>query len=262
MTSRPMAALAAALALAGAIPAFAAPAAPTAAPAGSQIARDQAAVDMAQKDFDEGAFVALARHVDALQRVLSDMPRPYSKSETQGGVLYYHADDLADFLGHSTLGPPNGDPAIKSVVWVQQPYSRAAFLLGSYYNEMSRPEPALTALNAGLMAAPRDPRLLSEKGAALIVLRRFADALVVYSGGAALPGMAKLDHARFLRGEGFCLTELHRLDEAEAAYRESLKLEPGHGGAQHELAYIAGIRAGAKPTAPELLTGDQAKKRR
>ena len=261
MWSRLIAAVAASVLLVGAAPALAAQSAPAAAPADSQIGRDQAAVDTAQAAFESGAYAGLAGHVDALERVLADMPRPYAKGEVRGGVLYYHADDLADFLGHSTLGPPGGDGSIKSVVWVPQPYSHAAYLLASYYNETGQSARALEDADLGLAAAPHDPHLINEKGAALIVLRRFPEALAVYVGSESEPGMAKLDRARFLRGQGFCLTELHRLDEAERAYRKSLVLEPGHGGAQRELTYIAGLRAGAAPTSTELLTSDQAKKR-
>ena len=52
-----------------------------------------------------------------------------------------------------------------------------------------------------------------------------------------------------LRGRGLALTELKRLDEAEAAYRDALALEPGNALATSELQYIAGASA----TSPVLL---------
>jgi hypothetical protein len=55
--------------------------------------------------------------------------------------------------------------------------------------------------------------------------------------------------AHVLRGRGYALTELNRLDEAEQAYNDSLKYEPGNTRAQSELRYIAGLRAGAPPVA-------------
>jgi tetratricopeptide (TPR) repeat protein len=48
---------------------------------------------------------------------------------------------------------------------------------------------------------------------------------------------------RALRGEGFSLVELHRLDDAEAAYREALTLDPTDAQAKKELDYIATLRA-------------------
>lgn len=46
-----------------------------------------------------------------------------------------------------------------------------------------------------------------------------------------------------LRGMGFMLIELNRLDEAEQALRDSLKLDPGNDVALNELAYIRELRA-------------------
>jgi Flp pilus assembly protein TadD len=56
----------------------------------------------------------------------------------------------------------------------------------------------------------------------------------------------KQDRAALYRREGFALTDLGRLSEAEKAYRLSLKFKPDHP-AVHELAYIARLRKGAKP---------------
>lgn len=50
--------------------------------------------------------------------------------------------------------------------------------------------------------------------------------------------------AAALRGIGFALIDLKHLDEAERAFHESLKIEPGNKVALHELAYIKSERAG------------------
>lgn len=52
-------------------------------------------------------------------------------------------------------------------------------------------------------------------------------------------------HARALRGMGFNLIELGRLDDAERLMNQSLKLEPDSEAAKNELAYIAEQRAKA-----------------
>lgn len=51
-------------------------------------------------------------------------------------------------------------------------------------------------------------------------------------------------HGRALRGVGFSLIELNRLDEAEAAYRRALAVNPGDEQSQNELRFIAERRAG------------------
>ena len=42
-----------------------------------------------------------------------------------------------------------------------------------------------------------------------------------------------------LRGQGYILVELHRLDEAEAAYRKCMALVPDEPNSKAELGYIA-----------------------
>ncbi|MEM1414731.1 MAG: tetratricopeptide repeat protein [Myxococcota bacterium] len=61
--------------------------------------------------------------------------------------------------------------------------------------------------------------------------------------GASLMGMSLRDwHRRALRGRGFSLIELGRLDEAEAAYRQALALDANDTRAQTELNLIAHLR--------------------
>ena len=52
----------------------------------------------------------------------------------------------------------------------------------------------------------------------------------------------KPHEARSLRGMGFALIELGKLDEAEKMFKKSLKLMPGHPGALPELQYIKDLK--------------------
>jgi tetratricopeptide (TPR) repeat protein len=136
------------------------------------------------------------------------------------------------------------------------PFPRIAFILGSYYNETGKPQDALNTLDKGFsLSTFPDSRvgdtvymLTAEKGAALTALKRFDDALKDYDEGLKIKNLANPDQARFQRGRGFALTELGRLDDAESAYREALKLDPNDTRAPHELAYIAGLKAGRPKT--------------
>ena len=87
--------------------------------------------------------------------------------------------------------------------------------------------------------------MLTEKTTALEALGRAADALdAVQRWEATEPEDERhRDRARVLRAKGYALVELRRLDEAEAAYRASLMLEP-HKGAANELAFIDQQRQG------------------
>jgi tetratricopeptide (TPR) repeat protein len=152
------------------------------------------------------------------------------------------------------------DKKFKKVSSLASPYPRISLYLGSYYNEVGRPEDALRVLNAGIAISDvdgmglgeHDPVLVTEKGAAFQTLKRFDDALATYKFGLKLASDEDRDRARMFRGIGFSLTELGRLDDAESAYRKSLLCEPGNAHAQDELQYIAQLRAG-KPATPGSL---------
>ena len=93
------------------------------------------------------------------------------------------------------------------------------------------------------------PFLISEKGAALNNLKRFDEAVADYDLGLTITGLPADERARLQRGRGYALTEMRRLDDAEAAYQAALRLEPGDTRSLNELKYIAGLRAG-QPAAP------------
>ncbi|HEY5072743.1 MAG TPA: tetratricopeptide repeat protein [Caulobacteraceae bacterium] len=244
-----------------------APSASAALPDAATLQGDERAVDEAGRAAREGGIIALKEHLSALQKVLADIPTPYAKAEERAGVLYYRTDDMQDmvvFSGQEAAArKASGRPAV-NITQIPDPYPTAAFFVGSYFNETGKPEAALAALETGLQLDPRNPYLVSEKGAALSLLHRWQDALGTYAAGLAQLGLIPrpTDQARLLRGEGFALTELKRYDEAEKAYRESLKFEPAHGGALSELAYIARVRAGAPPSATMLFNGVNAKARK
>jgi tetratricopeptide (TPR) repeat protein len=98
-----------------------------------------------------------------------------------------------------------------------------------------------------------------ERGAALMALRRWPEVLANEDKGLKAPELGGPEKARLLRGRGYALTELNRLEEAQAAYQESLKLDPDSELAKHELTYIAGLMAGKPKTEPGALTSVQKK---
>ena len=243
------------------------PAAQTVDPPGPEksiLAADQKVVDAAQAAVKAGGVVALKAQFSALRVVLDHAPRPYHKVEERPGVVYFRTNDSAEALRFALARTVAAAVEHNSlaIVNLADPYPEAAFLMGSYDNETSQFAAAMVVLDEGLALEPEYPDLISERAAAVSMLDRHEEALAVY-----VKGLASIDpltddwvKARFLRGEGFQLTELGRYDEAEKAYRASLKLQPGHGGALHELAYIAQVRAGAARQGSVLLNGEDAAK--
>jgi hypothetical protein len=60
-----------------------------------------------------------------------------------------------------------------------------------------------------------------------------------------------------LRGQGFALVELGRLDEAWQAYDDSLESEPNNPLAMQEMDYIDGLRAGGPVVPPQIFAPGQ-----
>lgn len=161
---------------------------------------------------------------------------------------------------------PNGKDKTKdgkTPIAVDDPYPLIAHVLGLYLNETDHPDEALVVLAKGFeilrehhvpeMAATTPP-LMMEMAATFNAAKQSATALKAYDYVLTLPSNGFDLRAKAQRGRGYALIELNRLDEAEAAYNESLKLEPGNGLALRELRYIADARAGqAKSEAPSMI---------
>jgi tetratricopeptide (TPR) repeat protein len=240
------------------------PAAPQDTLMSAQEQQDQQAVDAAYRATAGRGPIAIGDHVPALEAVLDHAPKDFKAAEERDGKLIYHANGVADFLVFSASMRARWKSAGEKgedIVWVRSPYPVAALLLGAYYNEVMQPERAIPYLQRGLALAPHDPMLITETGLALAQAHRLDEALALYQKALTDPDLLvpDQDKARILRGKGFALTELGRLDEAEQCYRDSLVLEPGHAGAMHELQYIAHLKAGGARAPASITTADKAK---
>ncbi len=132
----------------------------------------------------------------------------------------------------------------KSLAWVEMPPAKAFYWLAYIAYEWGDFEEALGFIEEGLKLDPARPQMLCEKGEILKRLGRFGEALDSYRKVAMASGwVPNSQKARAYRGQGFALTELRRLDEAESAFHESLKIEPDNETAKHELRYIGDVRA-------------------
>lgn len=220
----------------------------------------QETLSKAMADFQRGRYAALRPHLPALEALLNEAPPSYPVIEDRGEITVVRSRESAISL-MALLGAAK-DKRSTRVEVRENTYPMIALMLASNANENRQSQKAVAYLDRGLAIQPGNSWLLSEKGAALNAMRKPADALAAYEAGltGALP-IGKMDRALLLRGKGYALIELGRLDDAEAAYRESLTLEPDHGGALHELKYIGDLKKGR--TAPQgstgLISSDEAK---
>ena len=208
----------------------------------------QAIVADTEADLGMGGILSVQYHLGPLEQALADARYAYEEAQSGTDAVYILANGQAEVLAGLFAASASG----RSAIAVENPYPFISMLLGSYYNEIGDPSNALRALEA-VLSLPRPdgrlgdmiPHIMSERGVALNGLMRWDDALANYDGALEITPLPPEMKAMLLRGRGFALTELNRLDEAENSYRDSLVEEPGNPRALHELNYIAHLRAGA-----------------
>ena len=200
----------------------------------------------AQADVAAHGIAAIKDHEAALRQVLAEMPDPFVRERVQGASVTCRGDSMADCVARAAAKLPAG--GLGKLICMGNPFPAAAFYLGSYDNEIGKPDDALVVLDRGLVAGPNATLLIAERNAALIALHRWDDVLAGAARGLAIANLSPRDRALMLRNKGFALTELKRLDEAQQAYQDSLALVPDNALAKNELRYIAGLKAGATPT--------------
>lgn len=214
--------------------------------------------DAAMEAFQRRGFAGLNSHLPGLRRALERAPASYPVIEQAGDTWIVRSNDMADGLMlamMATVAAQGSSPDAQVNVSTQpNVYPMIALLLGSAAVERHEYREAITWLDRGLAMQPLDRFVLTERIAALHGLRRWDEALSAADAALASGDLLIATHPASLhRKRGFSLVELNRLDEAQAAYEESLKTEPDNAAALGELEYIRGLRRGAAPTAVQLI---------
>lgn len=204
---------------------------------------------------DTAGFTAL---VGALEEALAN---PDTPQIIDGSPVFLFNGLSENLLVQMYLKTPDArELAARSPRVIEDPYPTIAFILGFHYNEIRQTDQALRVLNAGLQALEKHlepsladiaPLLHLEIGATHNIAGRWQEAHDTYKAALNLPGDSH--EARMYRGMGFSLIELNRLDEAQAAFDQSLKIEPNNASAKAELAYIAQLRRGGPKQAIEVI---------
>ena len=213
-------------------------------------AADQAAVTSAMQAAHQAGLRAVGPHLNELKQALDHAPAGLAPVERCGAQVVV-TTSLTDFLLYSLAYAPalKGRTDITGVSFKPSPYPMAAFLIGSYDDELGDYAAAVPVLRRGLAMEPMEPTLVTEAASALSQLKRFDEALDLCDERLKHDDtLDKRNHARLLRSRGTALEGEGRLDEAEAAYQASLQVEPGNAIALNELSYIAHLRAGAPVT--------------
>lgn len=211
-------------------------------------ADDQRAYDNAITAFATSSFPALRVYAPRMEEAMSHAPDCYPLIEQRGDNIIIRAMDTNEYVALSVAAAATASTTQNRNIAIAQArntYVNIALLLGSFANENHEFERAIAWLDRGLALQPRNQYLIMERVSALLALERHAEAYTAIETALNDPQMAlTLDRARYQRNAGVVLIDLNRLDEAEAALNESIRLQPNNPGARAELAYIAQLRQG------------------
>jgi Flp pilus assembly protein TadD len=197
------------------------------------------------RDFNKVANSLIAKNrleeaSSVLERATQRMPKGWKPIREDGRfirIAFWDQEEFFAYVRHSR------DTMEKSTLWTDDSYSRAWYILSSLASKQGRLEHAVFCADCGLVLDPDHPELWSQKGVVLGKLKRHEEAFECFSQAATIRGWAPPDQiARALRGKGVQLIDLERLDEAEAALKQSLELEPDSEIARNELDYIEQLR--------------------
>ncbi len=165
--------------------------------------------------------------------------------ELCGTTLNVFSDSVADLVMASAVVAKDTSLAGVGVALKgEMPYGTISFVIGWLEYEHKDFEAALADYSRGRLNAPDDVTLASEYASTLSALGRAQEAYDAASQFlAGHPALDDKDRAVMLRREGYSLIDLNRLDDAQAAYEASLKLDPDNSVALGDLDYIKQQRA-------------------
>ena len=199
----------------------------------------------------DGVHMIQAGHIQAaIDGPFDEVAHAYEARYAHSKETIYSARGTADALLYASMGAV-AKPPVSSVV-IGPAWAMAYWGRGYAYNEMARYDDAIVELRKALALAPFDSQYNIELAFAYqrkgqwetsLDLYRTAEAYVEIS----MPEATTAEiTCKAFRGQGYDLVELHRYEEARAAYEACLKLMPGESRSLGELKYIDGLQAKAR----------------
>lgn len=207
---------------------------------------------------DESAFtqqvqqgIVLARSRQA-QRAIREHFDPviqhYEARYAASNTRMYCANSTMEAVGYAMLAAKDGVSArVLGPAW-----AAAYFFKGYSLVELGNPDDARAWVEKAVALSPWNWMFLSELGHIHQTRHDWQAAMRAFNEALQHADLGPADEVptrktRALRGLGFSLIELGRLDEAEAKFRAALELDPNDERSKHELQYIEQKRKQGQP---------------
>jgi tetratricopeptide (TPR) repeat protein len=190
--------------------------------------------------------IKAGRGADALP-ILDKVLADYEVSFPRGDKRLYVARDPKEALAYMLSAAADNKSASALTVW----WGEALYMKGFVLVDLGRKDEAKAQFERLVELSPYHSEGLSELGNLYQGERNWPKALDYFERAqeatAYSPDAQQTsDGTRALRGQGFVLVELHRIDEAETKYRKCLEMDPNDAKAKNELEYIRQLRAKSK----------------
>lgn len=215
-------------------------------------AGNQAADADEQRVLDALKMIRSGRIQLAVDGPLTEVIAKYEARYAGKPGKVYCAEGMLDALVYATMAATDktsGGKADVPVEVIGPAWAKAYWARGYAYSEMGRYADARIELEKALALSPMNSQYKSELAFTyersqdwekmLALYKEARDAAAISGGPERGPDL----ECTALRGQGYALVELRRLDEATKAYQDCLKLKPGEPRSLDELGYIRDLRA-------------------
>ncbi len=132
---------------------------------------------------------------------------------------------------------------------IDSAWADAYYMRGFAYLSLGDNARAQASYQGSLKLSPLNAHYIVELGHAVQRQKDWPQAMHLYQSALenaplySPPGARDFDMITALQGIGYVDVELGKLDDAEAAYRRSLEIDPHNAGSLNELAYVQGLRS-------------------
>ncbi len=200
-----------------------------------------------EPDFTENALALIQagqpdEALAVLAQAIGRMPTGWTPIQQQGKDEIVYCWDHDEFIEYCHYRQ-SASPQAASIRYEAGSYSQACWLAGSLYIDRRDFPEALRFLNLGLELEPTHPELICEKAYVHQTQKQYQQALELFR--QAEQGrlwITDAQKARALRGQGICLVDLGRLDEAANVLLRAQQVDPQDTRAARELEFIRGLR--------------------
>jgi tetratricopeptide (TPR) repeat protein len=189
--------------------------------------------------------VRAGRPQEAITEYFDGVIAHYESIHTDPSKKVYTARSRDEAILYMLIALKDKQEAIVvTPIWTDAMYAKAYALI-----ELRSLAEAKGYLERAISMAPQNAQYLAELGHVYQVQKEWPQALATYKSAEdaarkfSPPDIRTVELSRAMRGTGYVLIELGRLDEAEEVYRRCLELDQSDANAKSQLQYIRQLRS-------------------